>query len=183
MANNQTCPPIPTLDELLNSGNFIEVDVDELVPSKIVVLMKPSATNPETKEIHCVNILNKSNGYIEYIYIGDKYRRGKADFSLGDNEERLIRMGYKFFRKVNPRKNFDDVTTETEERIRNYPINQQLTSAETIFANKELSDNIGKFLGPSTSGKGGRRKRRGTKRRTRKNKRKSTRRVRRKYKR
>jgi len=68
MTTNQTCPPIPTLDELLNSGNFIEVDVDELVPSKIVVLMKPSATNPETKEIHCVNILNKSNGYIEYIY-------------------------------------------------------------------------------------------------------------------
>jgi hypothetical protein len=178
MSNSQTCPPTPTLDELLNSGNFIEVDVDELVPSKIVVLMEPSATNPETKEIHCVNILNKSNGYIEYIYIGDKYRRGKADFSLGYNEERLIRMGYKFFRKVNPRKDFDDVTKKMEVRIRNYPEDHKITSAETIFANKGLSDNIGKFLGPSTSGKGGRRK---TKR-TRKNKRKGTRRIKRKYK-
>jgi hypothetical protein len=63
------------------------------------------------------------------------------------------------------------------------PINQQLTPVETVFANKGLSDNIGKFLGPPTSGKGGRRKRRGTKRRTRKNKRKSTRRIGRKYKR
>ena len=181
MTTNPACPPIPTLDELLHSGNFIEVDVDELVPSKIVVLMKPSATNPETKEIHCVNILNKSNGYIEYIYIGDKYRRGKADFSLGYNEERLIRMGYKFFRKVNPRKNFDDVTKKMEVRIRNYPENRQLTLGETIFANKGLSDNIGKFLGPSTSGKGGRRKTKRT-RRTRKNKRKGTRRIKRKYK-
>jgi hypothetical protein len=67
-------------------------------------------------------------------------------------------------------------------RIRNYPEKQQLTLGETIFANKGLSGNIGKFLGPPTSGKGGRRKRAGT-RRTRKNKRKSTRRIRRKYKR
>jgi len=82
----------------------------------------------------------------------------------------------------NPRKDYDDIAKKMEVRIRNYPADQELTSAETIFANKELSGNIGKFLGPPTSGKGGRRKRAGT-RRTRKNKRKSTRRTGRKYKR
>jgi hypothetical protein len=60
----------------------------------------------------------------------------------------------RFFRKVNHRKNFDDITKKMEVRIRNYPENQRLTPGEIIFANKELSDNIGKFLGPK--GKGGR---------------------------
>jgi hypothetical protein len=70
----------------------------------------------------------------------------------------------------NPRKDYDDITEEMEARIRNYPEDQELTSAETIFANKELSGNIGKFLGEPTSRKGGRRKPKRTKR-TRKNKR------------
>jgi hypothetical protein len=73
----------------------------------------------------------------------------------------------------NPRKDYDDIAKKMEARIRNYPEDQQLTPAETIFANKELSGNIGKFLGRPTSRKGGRRKPKRTKRtkRTRKNKR------------
>jgi len=73
----------------------------------------------------------------------------------------------------NPRKDYDDIAKKMEARIHKYPADQELTSAETIFANKELSGNIGKFLGPPTSRKGGRRKPKRTKRikRTRKNKR------------
>lgn len=70
----------------------------------------------------------------------------------------------------NPRKDYDDIAKKMEVRIRNYPEDQQLTPEETIFANKELSGNIGKFLGLPTSRKGGRRKPKRTKR-TRKNKR------------
>jgi hypothetical protein len=70
----------------------------------------------------------------------------------------------------NPRKEYDDIAKKMEVRIRNYPEDQQLTPEETIFANKELSGNIGKFLGPPTSRKGGRRKTKRIKR-TRKNKR------------
>jgi hypothetical protein len=87
----------------------------------------------------------------------------------------------KFFRKINHRKDFDDVTKEMELRIRNYPEDRQLTLGENIFANKGLSDNIGIFLGTPPSGKGGRRKTKRT-RTTRKNKRKGTRRIGRKYK-
>ena len=73
----------------------------------------------------------------------------------------------------NPRKDYDDIAKKMEARIHKYPADQELTSAETIFANKELSGNIGKFLGPPTSRKGGHRKTKRTKRtkRTRKNKR------------
>ncbi len=73
----------------------------------------------------------------------------------------------------NPRKDYDDIAKKMEVRIRNYPADQELTPEETIFANKELSGNIGKFLGPPTSRKGGRRKTKRIKRtkRTRKNKR------------
>jgi hypothetical protein len=166
------CLPIPTLDELLNSGNFIEVDVDELVQGEFVI-------RKHLENISCIEVLENDNpvGYIR-VRVYDAPPIDTAE-SL---KRTLTQAGVRFYRKVNPRKDFDEFTTETEERIRNYPINQQLTPVETVFANKGLSDNIGKFLGPPTSGKGGRRKRRGT-RRTRKNKRKSTRRVRRKYKR
>ena len=171
MANNQTCPPIPTLDELLNSGNFIEVDVDELVQGEFVI-------RKHLENISCIEVLENDNpvGYIRVrVYDAPPIETAEP------LKRTLTQAGVRFYRR-NHRKNFDEFTTEMEERIRNYPENQQITSAETIFANKGLSDNIGKFLGPSTSGKGGRRKRRGT-RRTRKNKRKSTRRIGRKYKR
>jgi hypothetical protein len=171
MTTNQTCPPVPTLDELLNSGNFIEVDVDELVQGEFVI-------RKHLENISCIEVLGNDNpvGYIR-VRVYDAPPIETAE-SL---KTTLTQAGIRFYRR-NHRKNFDDITKKMEVRIRNYPINQQLTSAETIFANKGLSDNIGKFLGPPTSGKGGRRKRRGTKRRTRKNKRKSTRRIRRKYK-
>jgi hypothetical protein len=170
MANNQTCPPIPTLDELLNSGNFIEVDVDELVQGEFVI-------RKHLENIRCIEVLGNDNpvGYIR-VRVYDA-----PPITAETLKRTLTQAGVRFYRR-NHRKNFDEFTTETEERIRNYPINQQLTPVETVFADKVLSDNIGEFLGPPTSGKGGRRKRRGT-RRTRKNKRKSTRRIGRKYKR
>jgi hypothetical protein len=180
MTTNQTCPPVPTLDELLNSGNFIEVNINNLEVGETVIKYDPVVLD-QNYQIRCVEILINSPEDVPNDEFGFRYASG---LELG-----IVRTSWKrwigntrFFRKINHRKNFDEFTTETEERIRNYPINQQLTPVETVFANKGLSDNIGKFLGPPTSGKGGRRKRRGT-RRTRKNKRKSTRRIGKKYKR
>lgn len=179
------CPPTPTLDELLKSGNFIEVNVKHLVPGEIVVLMEQVAMNPDTKKIHCVNILNNSNGYIEYIYIGPKYRSGKADFSIGEPYKNLYRYGYKFYKKKNPRKDFDDMVNE----IRSYPEGKKLTRMQSVLTNPGISERVGEYLGGPSSlrnpfknpnEKGGRRKRAGTRRKTRKNKRKSTRRIRRK---
>jgi hypothetical protein len=162
MANNQTCPPIPTLDELLNSGNFIEVDVDELVQGEFVI-------RKHLENISCIEVLGNDNpvGYIR-VRVYDEPPIETAE-SL---KRTLTQAGVRFYRR-NHRKNFDDITKKMGVRIRNYPKEYELTSAETIFANKGLSDNIGKFLGPPTSGRGGRRKRRGTRKRTRKNKRKT----------
>lgn len=113
------------------------------------------------------------------IYIGKKYRRCKADFSLGESTKFLIEMKYAFYRKIPPRNHFDNFAQEMEKNISKYPEDQNLKPIETIFANKDMSRMIGDFLGPRTpsSGKGGRRKTKRT-RRTRKNKRKSIRRIR-----
>ena len=180
MTTNPACPPTPTLDELLNSGNFIEVNINNLEVGETVIKYDPVVLD-QNYQIRCVEILINSPEDVPNDEFGFRY--------LSDPEVGISRTVWRrwigntrFFRKINHRKNFDDITKEMGERIGKYPEEHELTSAETILANEGLSDNIGKFLGPSTSGKGGRRKRRGT-RRTRKNKRKSTRRTGRKYKR
>jgi hypothetical protein len=182
MTTIPACPPVPTLDELLNSGNFIEVNINNLNVGETVIRYDPVVLD-QNYQISCVEILTNSPEDVPMSELTFRYASG---LELG-----IVRTSWKrwigntrFFRKINHRKNFNDITKKMEVRISNYPEKQQLTSAETIFANEGLSDNIGNFLGPSTSGKGGRRKRRGTRRtRTRKNKRKSTRRIGRKYKR
>ena len=163
MTTNPACPPIPTRDELFNSGDFIEVDRNNLVPNESVVL---SVMNGMA--IQCIEIvaLNNPVGTIRYRLNGQN-----NEWQQQINE--FTPPHARFFRKKNHRKDFDDITKKMEVRIRNYPADQEVTSAETIFANKELSGNIGKFLGPPTSRKGGRRKTKRIKRtkRTRKNKR------------
>ena len=168
------CPPIPTLNELTNRNKYIRIDPTDVVLNEFLIMR-------HLGDIRCIQIVDVFTDYATRVTSQFTYSENGNGPTIGVRVDQFNNEQGELYRK-SPRKDFDDVTTETEERIRNYPINQQLTSAETIFANKGLSDNIGKFLGPPTSGKGGRRKRRGT-RRTRKNKRKSTRRVRRKYKR
>jgi hypothetical protein len=167
MTTIPACPPIPTLDELLNSGNFMEVNVNELVQGEFVLYIFRN-------NVRCIEVLDKVGpaGHIRFRYYDTPQSSTGKKTYLKPNR-------VQFYRKY-PRKNFNDITKKMEERIRNYPEDQKLTSEETIFANKGLSDHIGQFLEP-TSRRGGRRKRRVT-RRTRKNKRKSTRRIRRKYK-
>lgn len=174
---NPACPPTPTLDELLNSGNFIEVNILQLEVGETVIKYDPVILDPNY-QIRCVEILINSpedepNDEFGFRYISE------PEVGIARTVWRRWMRNVRFFRR-NPRKDFDDITKKMEVRIRNYPEDKKLTTAETIFANKGLSGNIGQFLGPPTSGKGGRRKRRLT-RRTRKNKRKSTRRFRRKY--
>ena len=179
---NPACPPIPTLDELLNSGNFIEVNATQLEVGETVILYDSDVPD-QNYQIMCVLILtnrpeNAPNDVFGFRYLSGAYPHLNNIYTTMNR--RWLRKR-RFFRKVNHRKDFDDITKKMEVRIRNYPEDQKITSEETIFANKGLSDHIAQFLGPPTSGKGGRRKTKRT-RRTRKNKRKSTRRVRRKYK-
>ena len=165
MTTIPACPPIPTLDELLHSGNFVEVNVNELVKGEFVLYRYGN-------NVRCIEVLDTvgPSGYLRIRYY-DRPQNSLKKTLLKSNRVQFYRIG--------DRKNFNDITKEMEELIHNYPEeNQNLTLGETIFANKGLSDNIGKFLGPPPSGKGGRRKTR-----ARKNKRKSTRRIQRKYKR
>ncbi len=176
---NPLCPPLPTLDDLLNPYNFIEVNINELVDGETVILYDPEIPN-QNYRIMCVETLpNKpehtTNESISYRYLSGAYPNQINRFTTF---YRRLNRQKRYFR-VNPRKDFDDVTKNMRARILNYPGTQELTSvSEKIMANKALTDNIAKFLGPSSSGKGGLRKTR-----SKKNKRKSTRRIRRKYKR
>ncbi len=63
MTTNPACPPIPTRDELLHSGNFIKVDRNNLVPNETVVLSLMNGM-----AIQCMEIvaLNNPVGTIRY---------------------------------------------------------------------------------------------------------------------
>jgi hypothetical protein len=73
------CPPIPTPDELFNSGNFIEVSINNLVPDEFVVL---SFMNGGV--IHCIEIvaLNNPVGTIRYRMNGMEMLQPINEFVL-----------------------------------------------------------------------------------------------------
>ena len=172
---NPACPPIPTLDELLNSGNFIEVNATQLEVGETVILYDSDVPD-QNYQIMCVLILtnrpeNAPNDVFGFRYLSGAYPHLNNIYTTMTRSWLSKR---RFFRKINHRKDYDKIAKTMRVRMRGYPENKQLTTRETILANEGLSGKIKKFLG-------GRSKRRLT-RRTRKNKRKSTRRIRRKYK-
>ena len=173
--NIPACPPTPTLEEL-QSDQFVEVDMNELVPNEFVVLR-------HRDRISCVEIMNNTNdpnGRIQYRFTNNPE-------NTSDQLKRYIYNVIQFYRKVNHRKDFDDVVNETNKLVRSYPPGKKLSSMQSLLATPGIPERVGEYLGGPSSlenpyeKSGGRRKRRLT-RRTRKNKRKSTRRVRRKYK-
>ena len=79
MTTIPACPPIPTPDELFNSGNFIEVSINNLVPDENVVL---SLANGGV--IHCIEIvaLNNPVGTITYRMNGMEMLQPINEFVL-----------------------------------------------------------------------------------------------------
>jgi len=170
---NPACPPIPTLDELLDSGDFIEVDVNDLVQGDFVILTHLDNTR-------CIEVLANDDpvGYIIY-----RFYNALVGTTAQSLKRSLIRSGVRFYRKKNPRKHYDDLVNETRTLVRSYPPNKKLTRMELFLTNPGPPEKIGEYLGEHSLLKppyGGRRKRAGTRRKTRKNKRKSTRRIRKK---
>ena len=170
---NPTCPPIPTLDELLDSGDFIEVNVNDLVQGDFVILTHLDNTR-------CIEVLANDDpvGYITY-----RFYNAPVGTTAQSLKRSLIRSGVRFYRKKNPRKVFDDLVNETRTLVRSYPEDKQLTNMELFLTTPGHPEIVGEYLGGPSLLKppyGGRRKRAGTRRKTRKNKRKSTRRIRRK---
>ena len=116
---------------------------------------------PELGNVN-VDVYYISESYTAYsTVIGEFYvTRGALQKSATELpfDKMYFRISKSSYVNGNPRKDYDDIAKKMEVRIRNYPADQELRPEETIFANKELSGNIGKFLGPPTSRKGGRRK-------------------------
>ena len=78
MTNNPACPPTPSLNQLFNSGNFIEVNSNNLVPNETVVL---SLANGMV--IQCMEIIdvNNPNGTIRYrINGGNVFQQNINEF-------------------------------------------------------------------------------------------------------
>jgi len=76
--NIPACPPIPSLNQLFNSGNFIEVNSNNLVPNESVVL---SLANGMV--IQCMEIIdiNNPNGTIRYrINGGNVFQQNINEF-------------------------------------------------------------------------------------------------------
>jgi hypothetical protein len=174
---NTACPPIPSLYELVNPNNFIEVNINELVDGETVILYDPEIPD-QNYRIMCVETLPNKPEHSTHDSISYRYLSGAYPSKMNTSTTFYRRWNrQKRYFRVNHRKDFDDITKKMRVRIRNYPENQNSTSvAEKIMANKFLTDYIANFVGPRSTGKGGRRKTR-----SKKNKRKSTRRIRRKY--
>lgn len=156
----------PTLDQLLNSGNFIEVNVNKLVPNEVVILRY----RDRITYVQIINNTNDPNGRIKYLF-SDKPE------NISDQLKPRMSNEIQFYR-TDPRQNFDKAARMIENRINNNTIGNVSDSMKNVMGNPDLYNLIGNNLGPGRYGKGGRRKTT----RTRKNKRKSTRRTGRKYK-
>ena len=155
----------------------------QLEVGETVILYDSDVPN-QNYQIMCVLILtnlpeNAPNDVFGFRYLSGAYPH------LNNTHTTMYRRwlhNERFFRKINPRKNFDKASAMIKNRINNNTIGNVSDEMKKVLGNVDLTRNmIGPFLGP-TPRRGGRRKRRVT-RRTRKNKRKSTRRIRRKYKR
>ena len=99
MTTNPACPPVPTLDELLNSGNFIEVNINNLEVGETVIKYDPVVLD-QNYQIRCVEILINSPEDVPNDEFGFRYASG---LELG-----IVRTVWKrwigntrFFRKIN----------------------------------------------------------------------------------
>ena len=148
------CPPIPTLDELLNSGQFIQVPINELVPNEFAIYATRS------NYITCVEILEpQKENYITYRNLNSTDR----NHIISNNIDSLNSVGDRFFRKKNPRADYDEVVTGVETSMADVNLPPP-PPRDRVFGYRPLSDTIGSFLGPSIEKKkGGRRKSRRTK--------------------
>ena len=159
----------PTLDQLLNSGNFIEVNVNELVPNEVVILRY----RDRITYVQIINNTNDPNGRIKYSFSNNPE-------NTSDQLKPHMSNEIQFYR-TDPRQNFDKAARMIENRINNNTIGNVSDAKKGVLGNPDLYNLIGNNLGPGRHGKGGRKKTRRS-RKTRKNKRKSTRRTGRKYK-
>jgi hypothetical protein len=175
---NQTCPPIPTLNELTNRNKYIRIDPTDVVLNEFLVMR-------HLGDIRCIQIVNVFTDYDTRVTSQFTYSENGNGPTIGVRVNYFNNEGGELYRK-SPRKDFDDTVSMLNKRIDNNTIGNIPQAKRDVLGNPDLSNLIGnnlalQTLSPRRPSKGGRRKRAGTKR-TRKNKRKSTRRIGRKYK-
>ena len=96
---NPACPPTPTLDELLNSGNFIEVNVNELEVGETVIKYDPVILDPNY-QIRCVEILINNPEDDPNDQFGFRYR-SEPELGISRTVWRRWIRNVRFFRKIN----------------------------------------------------------------------------------
>ncbi len=173
---NPACLPIPTLDEVTNPNKYILIDPTGVVLNEFLVMR-------HLGNIRCIQIVGILTDYTTQKTSQFTYSENGNGPTIGVRVLNFNNNGGKLYRK-SPRKDYDDAVSELNKDIDNNAIGNISQAKRDVLGNSDLNNIIGNFLGPPTSGKGGRRKRAGTRRRrTRRNKRKGTRRIGRKYKR
>jgi len=178
---NQTCPPIPSLQQfadLYQNKYYILADVETLQQGEYVL-----STQPNWDYLICIEIGENNEHHLQFRL---QHVEGEGGFindtKVHINSVRGTDRELLFFKK-NPRIEFDKAVRMIENRINNKTIDNVSGAMKNVLGDSNLTKLIGDNLGPYTFGNGGRRKSKRTRRRTRKNKRKSTRRTGRKCKR
>jgi len=144
----ESCSPIPSSEELLNTDNYVEVHPLELIPKEKVIYY-----HPKVNYIGCVKIIKIDNENIKFMH-----NEGNINQSIGTIPIKLLDC--KFFRKNFDKKNYNEIIAPLSEK-------GELPKGPSgkVFGDEYLSHSIGSFLGGRH-----RRKSKTTKRRKNKNK-------------
>jgi hypothetical protein len=160
----ESCSPIPSLEELLNRDNYVEVEPMELIQDEKVIYY-----HPEVNYISCVKIIKIDNENITIMH-------NEGNINQSTDERPIKLLDCKFFRKNFDKKNYNNIIAPLSA-----PLSKKRELPEgaprKVLENEDLNSLIGSFLGGRH-----RRKSKTTKRRrmikSRKNKRNTKRRTR-----
>ena len=151
-----SCPPTPTLDEILNDGDeneYVQVNINDLVPGENVVMVRNAFRQ-------CINVIeNNDRSLIYRSYNGDEEVATNIDI----NKSFLTANGARFYRK---------------DPTKNIRLLGNLTKGQTHTMRAITHPDVLEYLGTSSKkqkrsgGKTGKRKSKRNKRKTTKNRRK-----------
>jgi hypothetical protein len=156
---NQTCPPIPTLNELTNRNKYIRIDPTDVVLNEFLVMR-------HLGDIRCIQIVNVFTDYDTRVTSQFTYSENGNGPTIGVRVDQFNNEQGELYRK-SPRKDFDDTVSILNKRIDNDTIGNIPQAKRAVLGNPDLSNLIGNYLAlqtlaPRRPSKGGRRKRAGT---------------------
>jgi hypothetical protein len=137
-----SCPPLPSVDELLSNPSFYEVNMDELVPNENVICYVNH--HPNTPII-CLQIIANTNTHL--VYRNPNFPNSSA------TAVKTAIQGFRFFRK-DERRNYEEFMKKNiRVDMKKGELNKHDAIKRNVFQN--MDKKIGDYLSdyPSRGGR------------------------------